>query len=70
MARTTDSPEYVQSHKHQAYRSALESAYEDGIVTPKERVTLDALRDEMGIAAADAAAMERAASTTLLSPSV
>lgn len=57
-------PEYAAFRKLEVYQAALEAAL-DGGISPKERRTLDALRTKLGIAASDAALVERDAETTL-----
>ncbi len=59
MPSTENTPEYIAFRKFQVYESALiEAGQYDGI-TDRERALLDRLRDSLGIAPSDAAAMER-----------
>lgn len=55
----TGSPDYVAWRKLQVYHAALDGAMQDGEVTVKERAILARLRRELGIADADAEALER-----------
>lgn len=58
MPNTNDTPEYASYRKMQVYEAALADALPGGI-SDKERALLNHLRDSLGIAAADATAMER-----------
>jgi hypothetical protein len=58
MPNTTDTPEYAAYKKLQVYEAALADALPGGI-SGKERALLNHLRDSLGIAAADADALER-----------
>lgn len=58
MPHVSATSEYLTFRKLQVYRAALEGAFEDGDVTPKERAMLARLRDELGIAPSDADALE------------
>jgi hypothetical protein len=58
MPNTTDTPEYATYKKLQVYEAALADALPGGI-SEKERALLNHLRDSLGIAAADADALER-----------
>lgn len=58
MPNTTDTPEYAAYKKLQVYEAALVDALPGGI-SGKERALLNHLRDSLGIAAADADALER-----------
>lgn len=58
MPNTTDTPEYAAYKKLQVYEAALADALPGGI-SVKERALLNHLRDSLGIAAADADALER-----------
>lgn len=58
MPNTTDTPEYATYKKLQVYEAALADALPGGI-SAKERALLNHLRDSLGIAAADADALER-----------
>ena len=58
MPNTTDTPEYAAYKKLQVYEAALLDALPGG-VSDKERALLNHLRDSLGIAAADADALER-----------
>lgn len=53
-------PQYLTYRRLEIYREAYEGLLADGSVTPKERATLDRLRAKLGIAEADAAALESA----------
>ncbi len=57
MPNTQDTPEYAAYRKLQVYEAALTDALPDG-VTGEERVLLDHLRESLGIATADAGALE------------
>lgn len=56
----TNTPEYLRYRKFEVYKAALVSATRDGVTTERERATLEVLRRELGIAEADARAMEQA----------
>lgn len=58
MPNTADTPEYAAYRKLQVYEAAVTDALPGGI-SDKERRLLNHLRDSLGIAAADAAALER-----------
>jgi hypothetical protein len=58
MPNTSDTPEYAAYRKMQVYEAALADALPGGI-SEKERALLNHLRDSLGIAAADADALER-----------
>ena len=58
MPNTTDTPEYAAYKKLQVYEAALVDALPGGI-SEKERALLKHLRDSLGIATADADALER-----------
>jgi len=58
MPNTTDTPEYAAYKKLQVYEAALSDALPGGI-SEKERALLKHLRESLGIAAADADALER-----------
>ncbi len=58
MRGVQNTPEYLGARKNSVYRAALEGAVEDGVVSITERRVLDRLREELGISADDAAAME------------
>lgn len=58
MPNTSDTPEYAVYRKMQVYEAALADALPGGI-SDKERALLNHLRDSLGIAAADADAIER-----------
>jgi len=58
MPNTSDTPEYAAYRKLQVYAAALTDALPGGI-SEKERALLHHLRDSLGIAAADAEALER-----------
>ena len=59
MPRVQDTPEYFAFRKLEVYKGALEGAAQDGEITAKERDILARLRNDLGIAHADADAMER-----------
>ena len=59
MPNVRPTSEYVAFRKLEVYRAALEGAYRDGDVTPKEREILTSLVTSLGIASQDAEAMER-----------
>jgi hypothetical protein len=52
------SRQYLEFRKLQVYQAALEGAYDDGLVTGKERTVLERLRAELAIAPEAAAAVE------------
>ena len=58
MHSVQNTPEYLEVRRLEVYRAALEGAVEDGLVTDKERTILDRLRDELGISAGEAVALE------------
>ncbi len=58
MPNTYDTPEYAAYKKIQVYEAALREAMPGGI-SDKERALLNHLRDSLGIASVDAAAVER-----------
>lgn len=58
MPNTTDTPEYAAYKKLQVYEAALADALQGGI-SVKERTLLNHLRDSLGIAPADAEALEK-----------
>ena len=58
MPNTNNTPEYAAYKKLQVYEAALEDALPGGI-SDKERALLNHLRESLGIARADAEAMER-----------
>lgn len=57
MPNTQDTPEYAAYRKMQVYEAAFDEARQGGI-SDKERVLLDHLRESLGIAPADAQALE------------
>jgi len=59
MPNTRDTPEYAAFRKLQIYEAALLDANRDGGISEKERALLHRLRDSLGIAPADAVALER-----------
>lgn len=63
MAGVSDAPEYVRGRKRVVYRAALEGAMEDGTVTEREHAILARLREELGIAEAEARELERQVAT-------
>ncbi|MBI4394018.1 MAG: hypothetical protein HY556_09525 [Euryarchaeota archaeon] len=50
--------EYLTYKKLEVYRATIEGALEDGEITERERTMLMRLRDKLGIAEADARALE------------
>jgi hypothetical protein len=58
MPNTTDAPAYVAYRKLQVYEAALVDALEGGDISAKERALLARLCESLGIAEADAAALE------------
>lgn len=58
MPGATGTPEYVAYRKLEVYRAAVESALETGGIDARERALLDQLRAKLGVAQADAAALE------------
>ena len=58
MPKVSATPEYLAWRKLEVYRAALEGLYQDGVISDKERVTLERLRIKLGIEAADAMAIE------------
>lgn len=58
MPSVAATPEYLTDRKLAVYRAALEGAFEDGAVSLRERSILDRLREELGITAQAAAALE------------
>jgi len=59
MPNTENTPEYKAHRKMQVYESAVAEALQEGGISPKERALLTRLRDSLGIAPADAEALER-----------
>ncbi len=59
MRGVEETPAYLESRKHAVYRAALEGAFEDGVVTRKERAILDRLCEQLGISIGAAETMER-----------
>jgi len=60
MPNVSPTPEYLSYRKLEVYRAAFEGLNADGQVSEKERATLEKLRIKLGIAAADAQALEQA----------
>ncbi|HUR25365.1 MAG TPA: hypothetical protein VM327_05040 [Candidatus Thermoplasmatota archaeon] len=58
MPQVQPTPVYLQFKKLEVYRAAVEAAQETGGIGPRERAGLDRLRDKLGLAAADCAAVE------------
>jgi hypothetical protein len=56
--QATGSVEYLAFKKFEVYRAAFEGVLEDGAVNTKERAMLSNLRSKLGIAEADARALE------------
>ncbi len=50
---------YLDVRRLEVYRAALEGAFEDGLITDKERSILDHLRDSLGISQVEAVALEK-----------
>lgn len=50
--------DYIGVRKHEVYEEAAEGVMIDGNVTPKERATLDRLRDKLGITGGEAQVIE------------
>jgi len=59
MPNTQNTPEYAAHRKLQVYESAIAEALQGGGISEKERALLNRLRDTLGIAKADADAIER-----------
>jgi len=59
MPNTQNTPEYAAHRKLQVYESAVAEALQGGDISTKERALLNRLRDTLGIAKADADALER-----------
>ena len=59
MPNTQNTPEYAAHRKLQVYESAIAEALQGGGISDKERALLNRLRDTLGIAKADADALER-----------
>ena len=59
MPNTQNTPEYAAHRKLQVYESAVAEALQGGGISEKERALLNRLRDTLGIAKADADALER-----------
>lgn len=58
MPNTQNTPEYAAHRKLQVYESAIAEAMQGGGISEKERALLNRLRDTLGIAKADADALE------------
>jgi len=58
MPEVSATPEYLAFRKLEVYRAAFEGLYADGVVSDKERATLDRLRFKLGIQPGDALAIE------------
>jgi len=58
MPNTQNTPQYVAFRKMQVYEAAFADAVREGGISHKERALLIALRDSLGISAADAGAIE------------
>jgi len=59
MRSVQNTPEYLEVRRLEVYRAALEGAFEDGLITDKERSILDRLRDSLGISQVEAVALEK-----------
>lgn len=59
MPGTVHTPEYTAYRKMQVYEAAVAEAVPDGLISERERVLLNSLRDSLGITEADADAIER-----------
>lgn len=59
MPRVQPTPEYVAFRRLEVYKGAVEDAVRDGTITATERSVLDGLRRRLGVADADARAIER-----------
>jgi hypothetical protein len=59
MPNTQNTPEYAAHRKLQVYESTVAEALQGGDISEKERALLNRLRDTLGIARADADAIER-----------
>lgn len=59
MHSVQNTPEYLDVRRLEVYRAALEGAFEDGLITDKERSILDHLRDSLGIPQVEAVALEK-----------
>lgn len=58
LPRVEPTSRYLEFRKMEVYKAAVETALEDGQVTPEERRLLEGLRAKMGISPEDAQAME------------
>jgi hypothetical protein len=58
MPNTVNTPEYAAHRKMQVYEAAVGEALQGGGISRKERALLNRLRDSLGIATADAEALE------------
>ena len=58
MRGVRDTPDYVESRKHQVYQAALEGAIEDGTISERERDILRRLREQLELPAAVAEELE------------
>ncbi len=59
MRNVQNTTEYLDVRRLEVYRAALEGAFEDGLITDKERSILDHLRDSLGISQVEAVALEK-----------
>ncbi len=59
MRNVQNTTEYLDVRRLEVYRAALEGAFEDGLITDKERSILDRLRDSLGISHVEAVALEK-----------
>ena len=59
MPNTENTPEYAAHRKMQVYEAAVAEAVPDGIISERERVLLNRLRDSLEISSADAETLER-----------
>lgn len=59
MPNVVDTEEYRTVRKREIYRAAVESAFQDGEITIRERRMLAALQGQLGLAGEDTVAIER-----------
>ncbi len=59
MRSVQNTTEYLNVRRVEVYCAALEGAFEDGLITDKERSILDHLRDSLGISQLEAVALEK-----------
>jgi hypothetical protein len=65
MPRVKETPDYIDARKAAVYSAALEGGLQDGTITATERAMLTALQLELGIANADARALEARVRTVM-----